>query len=211
MSFLFTKMFFVVGFALSILGCDLRQRDQAQDEAKEPASEVKSGANEVGNVGADTDERFATSKFRSNGDDIYTYTNDGYLDVKCGGTTDIREGDIWAFHHPLEGVEDGGGASLGFLQQFAVADGNAYLWVKTPSAGAGARVVCYYTTDGSSPIGSEGVPAGTSQVADFAWSHNTPGVDGKNDDWWRLGPLSMSSERNSFSYKIGVFRAPSVN
>lgn len=211
MSFLFTKMFFVVGLALSIMGCDLGERDQPKDEAKEPASEVTGETNEGVNLVADTDERFATSKFRSNGDDVYTYTNDGFLDVKSVGAKEIREGDMWAFHHPLEGVEDGGGTSLGFLQQFAVADGNAYLWVKTPSAGPGVRVVCYYTTDGSSPSGSEGVASGTSQVADFAWSHNTPSVDGTNDDWWRLGPLNMPIERNSFSYKIGVFRTSSNN
>ena len=72
------------------------------------------------------------------------------------------------------------------------------------------NVVVYYTTDGSEPTGSFGVPTGTTQVlrnlgGGLTFLRNEPGQSG-NDDWWRgTLPLATRAYDQRIRYKLSSF------
>lgn len=212
----FAHALLVATVAVFVSGCDVRSLNQSKggegDDAEKTLS--KTGGDKqseeklsAGGGGADG-ERFASMlPEEKDVGNIFTYTRDGYLDVKHTELSKSGEGSgLWAYHHPTEGVEDSTGESLGFLQHFTVVDEGVYLWTRIPTSGDDMRVVCYYTVDGSDPEGVRGVPSGTTLIADFSWAHNSPNAQGGVDDWWRVGPISGVQKGIDLSYKIGVFR-----
>lgn len=206
-----------------MVGCDLRTFNQPPDKNPETSERESSntnglfgvgeevttgagGANSPGHNLTDIEEAFAVATYGSTGEAIYSYTNDGYLDLRAGTTEKANDGALWAFHQPLEEIENRGGKKLEFMRQFASDGKSVHLWAKTPTTGAKVRVVGYYTTDNSDPLGRGGVGAGTTKVIEFFWGHNSPSERTGTDDWWWSEPIRLPSEIKSLRYKIGVFR-----
>lgn len=78
------------------------------------------------------------------------------------------------------------------------------LWIKTGPSFTYDQVAVYYTVDGSEPLGSLGVPSGSTLVLRsvgpgpaISFVRNEPGMSG-NDDWWRANFLGL------FQYRVGT-------
>lgn len=75
------------------------------------------------------------------------------------------------------------------------------LWAKPNGVGAGFRMYCYHTADGSNPEGAGGSGTGTTSVAEMNWSHNQG-----SDDWWTTATVPKPAAGSVFKYKIGIFK-----
>ena len=214
MNWLCAQAFLGMFVLILVGGCDLRTLNQSSNTSsgggEEVAGETDNGvtANSPSPDLEDLEEAFAVATHGSTGEAIYSYTNDGYLDLEVGKVEKAKDGGLWAFHQPLEEIESGNGKQLEFMRQF-VSDGESvHLWAKTPTTGAKVRVVGYYTTDDSDPVGRGGVGAGTTKVVEFFWGHNSPGDGTRTYDWWWSAPIRLPDDTKSLRYKIGVFRVP---
>jgi GH15 family glucan-1,4-alpha-glucosidase len=88
------------------------------------------------------------------------------------------------------------------------------LWVKIGPSFSYDSVAVYYTTDGSNPSGSRGIPNGTTNVLlsfgpapEIIFQFNEQGVGG-NDDWWRADMnLVTRLYGQNVRYTIGAWDA----
>ena len=61
------------------------------------------------------------------------------------------------------------------------------LWAKPNGVGAGFKMFCYYTTDGSNPEGAGGTGTGSTQAVEMNYSHNQDA-----NDWWMSAECSQT-------------------
>lgn len=86
------------------------------------------------------------------------------------------------------------------------------VWVKIGYSFFYTDVAIYYTTDGSTPLGSMGVPLGTTQVLRSSASQVTfirnEGSSNGNIDWWKATlPASTRSYAQRVRYMIGAWNS----
>ena len=75
------------------------------------------------------------------------------------------------------------------------------VYAKTNSVGGGFRMFFYYTNDGTSPEGADGVGLGTTQVVEM--HYQAPNTT-DNNNWW--GQASIPKPAGTIKYKIGIFK-----
>ena len=110
----------------------------------------------------------------------------------------------YAFHDPAAN-RDGASSAPQFTPQPGAASGQAItVRVKTAYQFQVNQTWLYYTTDGSAPEGSAGVPAGTTQAVSMAFE--SAGADDPpalHTDWW-VGTIPAQPAGTVLRYKIGT-------
>jgi hypothetical protein len=125
--------------------------------------------------------------------------------VAAANPFSIRNRAAWMWHNNNRVLSAGSDAS-----HF-----NAACWIKmgymsksdTPASTWVNNAAIYYTTDGSSPVGSLGVPSGTTQVARMSYDHpeSDPSIAG--DAMWWVGTISNAPMFTAIKYKIGAWNS----
>ena len=95
----------------------------------------------------------------------------------------------------------GGGAPLQYTENASTIS----LWAKPNGVGAGFKMFCYYTTDGSNPEGAGGTGTGSTRAVEMNYSHNQD-----SNDWWMSANVPKPSS-GAFKYKIGIFKSSGVS
>ncbi len=115
----------------------------------------------------------------------------------------VRNRPAWLFHagnRVVTANADGLTSTVSFWTQIGYQSRDASLrWASNGCV--------YYTTDGSTPAGALGVPAGTTQVTPLQFDHeqDNPSIAG-NAMWW-VGTVTNLPNAATVNYKIGVWNA----
>ncbi len=152
-------------------------------------------------------EKFAALDISRNivvslGAETFSYTIGGATNVIAGsGFNTSNATAVWVYHNPAD-VTD-----LGAPMRAPVLPGAGQavtLWVKVGYQGSINLGNVYYTTDGTPPEGSFGVPkpGTTTQVVPLQWSHTSSGTGGTYD--WRSATLPAQSA-GTVTYKIALY------
>ncbi|MEO5916923.1 MAG: hypothetical protein ABIS50_22030 [Luteolibacter sp.] len=117
----------------------------------------------------------------------------------------------YVYHNPASN-RDGATTTAQFTPQPAAAAGQAItVRVKTAYQFQVNQTWLYYTTDGSAPEGSAGVPAGTTQAVSMAFE--SAGADDSptlHTDWWK-GTIPPLASGTVLRYKIGSLHTVSAS
>ena len=121
-----------------------------------------------------------------------------------GGPNTDASTAAYAYHFPT-GLRDGASSAPQFTPQPAAAAGQAItVRVKTAYQFQVDQTWLYYTTDGSAPEGSAGVPLGTTRAVtmpfESAGADDSPAL---HTDWW-VGTIPAQSAGTVLRYKIGT-------
>ena len=125
--------------------------------------------------------------------------------VAAASPFSIRNRAAWLWHNNNRVLSAGGDLNhfnaacwmkMGYLSK---SDAPASAWVN--------NAAIYFTTDGSTPSGSRGVPNGTTQVARMSYDHpeSDPSIAG--DAMWWVGTISNAPMFTAIKYKIGAWNS----
>jgi len=156
-------------------------------------------------------EKFAARNTARNvigspGSETYQFTvGTAGFTVNLGVGTNSSTSTATYIYHDPEANRDIGGAQ--FAPQPAAAAGQAMtVKVKSGYQFEIDTLRLYYTTDGSAPEGSAGVPKGTTKVVAMAFETAGPDDPGpKHTDWW-TGAIPAQTAGTVVRYKIGGYR-----
>lgn len=151
---------------------------------------------QIGSAGAET---YITTTGSGTGSVV-----EGPAGANTGFPTDGGDRAAFLYHDPSlpVGGTPGAGWPGGVPPLQYVENGSTIsLWAKPNGVGAGFRMFCYYTTDGTNPEGGAGEVLGTTQVVELSFSHNEGG-----DDWWMTTTLPQPPAGTELRYKIGIFK-----
>jgi glycosidase len=117
----------------------------------------------------------------------------------------IRNRPAWLFHAGNRVISPGSDDS----------HNNVDFWIKIGYIGKDSslasrwadHVAVYYTTDGSSPAGSLGVPSGTSQAAPLSLDHIQGDASPAGNAMWWQGTATNLPAFTTIKYKIGVWHS----
>jgi len=140
--------------------------------------------------------------------EIYSYVVGGGVTVSPGagnGATISNSTAQWVYHNPGDVVYLASNAPATQLNPPSPLPGqSADVWVKVGYQFQVNQGSIYYTTDGSPPVGSFGVPKGASRSAPLSWIGHD--LADPTIDWWKgTIPASANASGTTVRYALALF------
>ncbi|MES2922234.1 MAG: hypothetical protein V4819_11850 [Verrucomicrobiota bacterium] len=135
----------------------------------------------------------------------------GFTRVDGNGLSTDTDTADWVYHNP-DATGINGSTQTQFSPAPAAAAGQPVsIWTKIGYKSSGiTQAWLYYTTDGTSPEGSAGLGAGTTQTIPLAYDRDGD-VDGNGTQAWWRGTLPALPAATVLRYKIGVLKTSAAN